>query len=104
MPPSPQELRISLAVLGENASPHRGSRDTLGRGGYVHRFGGYRERLSQGGNPFHAHFDDAADRFVPCRAWRPRPCGNQRERLCSRGRFRISCTPSLSPIDALPRL
>ena len=46
MPPSLQELRLSLAILGEDASSRWGSCDSVGRGGYVHCFSGYSQCLS----------------------------------------------------------
>jgi hypothetical protein len=92
--PSPhhQELRLSPAIFGESACSRRGGRDTLGRGGHIHRFRRDSERLSQRGNTLNAHFDDPVDGLIPRRSRRPRPCGHQRKCLCDCRRLRISCT------------
>ena len=87
-----QELRLSLAIFGEDVGSRWGGSDPLGRGGYVYRLCCNCQRLSQRGIPFHAYFDDLADGLVPRGAWSCRPCGDQRKCLCDCCRLRISCT------------
>lgn len=88
-----QELRLSLAVLGENAGSRWGGGDPLRCSSHVHRLRGDSQCLSQRGISFHTYFDDFADGLVPRRAWHCCTCRDQRKRLCSRCRFYISCAP-----------